>query len=159
MTMHPTKNDLNEKTRTQMVDLLQKRLADAIDLMLQAKQAHWNVKGPHFMSLHELFDKVFETTEGHVDMLAERMMQLGGKAQGTVRTAAKQSMLAEYPLNITDGKDHVEALSSALASFGKGTRAAIDLATECKDAGTADLFTEISRENDQNLWFVESHRG
>lgn len=157
--MHPTKNDLNEKTRTQMVDLLQKRLADAIDLMLQAKQAHWNVKGPHFMALHELFDKVFATTEGHVDLLAERIMQLGGAAHGTVRTAAKQSMLAEYPLNVTDGKDHVEALSSALASFGKGTRSAIDLATECKDAGTADLFTEVSRETDQNLWFVEAHLG
>lgn len=157
--MHPTKNDLNEKTRTHVADLLQKRLADAVDLMMQAKQAHWNVKGPHFMSLHELFDKVFETVEGHVDLLAERIMQLGGTAQGTIRAAAKHSTLAEYPLHITDGKDHVEALSLALASFAKNIRAAIDLAGEYKDAGTADLFTEISRETDQNLWFVEAHRG
>src|SRR6266478_9647966 len=113
--MHPTKNDLPETTRRQMIDLCNARLADAIDLQTQAKQAHWNLKGPHFIALHELFDKINEDVEDYVDEIAERVVQLGGVAQGTVRTAASRSTLAEYPPETVDGRSHVEALSSVLA--------------------------------------------
>src|SRR5215467_1229750 len=108
--MHRTKNSLPEKVRTQIVSLLQDRLAEAFDLVTHAKQAHWNVKGPSFIALHELFDKVYENAGDHVDLLAERIMQLGATAEGTARAVAKQSQLPEYPLTITSGQDHVEAL-------------------------------------------------
>src|SRR5262245_11659934 len=155
--MFKTKNDLPESTRTKMVELLNDRLADAIDLQTQTKQAHWNVKGPTFISLHELFDKINEDVEDYVDDIAERAVQLGGVAKGTARMAASRSSLSEYPANTIDGHDHVEALSSALASFGKLARKAITEANKCDDADTSDLFTEISRGTDKWLWFVEAH--
>jgi starvation-inducible DNA-binding protein len=155
--MFKTKNDLSETIRVQAIELLNARLADAIDLQTQTKQAHWNVKGPHFIALHELFDKVNEEVEDYVDEIAERAVQLGGVAEGTARVAAKRSSLSEYPANAADGRSHVEALSSALAAFGKSARKAIVQANELNDLDTADLFTEISRGTDKWLWFVEAH--
>ena len=155
--MFKTKNDLSETIRVKAIELLNARLADAIDLQTQTKQAHWNVKGPSFIALHELFDKVNEDVEDYVDDIAERAVQLGGVAGGTARTAAKRSSLSEYPANTVDGRSHVEALSSALAAFGKSARKSIDHADELGDLDTADLFTEISRGIDKWLWFVEAH--
>lgn len=155
--MFKTKNDLPEPIRLKVVDLLNKRLADCIDLQTQTKQAHWNVKGPAFIALHELFDKINEDVEEYVDEIAERAVQLGGVAEGTARMVAKRTSLAEYPANIADGRSHVEALSSVLASFGKSVRIAIKESNELDDQDTADLFTEVSRGIDKWLWFVEAH--
>jgi len=155
--MHPTRNDLPQDTRAAIVKLLNERLADAIDLQLQAKQAHWNVRGPHFISLHELFDKVAEEATGFIDEIAERASALGGVAEGTVQAVSSRTTLSAYSLTISDGRDHVDALSKALAAFGKQVRAAIDKADSTGDADTADLFTQISREVDKQLWFVEAH--
>jgi starvation-inducible DNA-binding protein len=155
--MHKTRNDLPEPVRVKLCTLLNERLADGIDLMMQAKQAHWNVKGPSFIALHELFDKVVDNVGEHVDDLAERVMQLGGTAEGTVRVAAKRSSLSEYPLELDAGRGHAEALATALAAFGKAVRHAIKTAADLDDADTADLFTEISRGIDKDLWFVEAH--
>lgn len=155
--LNPTKNGLPEKTRRTMIDLLNQNLADILDLQLQAKQAHWNVKGPSFFSLHELFDKAAEELEGFADDIAERAVALGGTAFGTARIAANRSRLSEYPHDISSGGEHVEALTSALATFGKSVRAAIETAAETGDADTSDLFTEVSRGLDKLLWFVEAH--
>jgi starvation-inducible DNA-binding protein len=155
--MHNTKNDLAKGKREKIVQLLNARLADASDLKSQAKQAHWNVKGIHFFQLHELFDQVATAVESHIDLIAERATALGGTALGTVRVAAQNSTLAEYPHEIIEGRDHVDALSTALAEFGKQIRKGIDEADDLGDKDTADLFTEISREIDKFLWFVEAH--
>jgi starvation-inducible DNA-binding protein len=155
--MFKTKNDLSETIRGKAIDLLNARLADAIDLQTQTKQAHWNVKGPNFIALHELFDKINEDVEDYVDDIAERAVQLGGIAEGTARMAVKRSSLAEFPANAVEGRSHVEALSSVLAAFGKAVRKGIDDANEIGDLDTADLFTEISRGTDKWLWFVEAH--
>lgn len=155
--MYATKNDLSEGIRSKVVDLCNARLADSIDLQTQCKQAHWNVKGPDFIALHELFDKVNEDVEEYVDLVAERVVQLGGVAEGTARTVAKRSNLGEYAPKGSSGRDHVEALSSALAAYGKLARAAINQANELGDADTTDIFTEISRGVDKWLWFVEAH--
>jgi len=152
-----TQNDLAEKVRTGAVELLNQQLADALDLALQAKQAHWNVKGPSFIALHELFDELVDAVLEHADELAERAVELGGTAVGTARTTAKKSRLSEYPLEIPSGREHVTALSRAIATFGASARAGIDAATELGDADTADLFTEISRSVDKLLWKVEAH--
>jgi starvation-inducible DNA-binding protein len=155
--LHRTKNDLPEATRAKVVELLNGHLASAIDLYLQTKQAHWNVKGPSFIALHELFDGVAKVVQEAVDDMAERAVQLGGTARGTLQAAGKATSMKEYPIAITDGRDHVEALSSALAEFGAAVREAIDSATDLDDMNTADLFTGISRGIDKQLWFVESH--
>lgn len=155
--MYDTRNDLPADTRTRVVELLNARLADAIDLGTQAKHAHWNVKGPNFIALHELFDKVAESVEDHIDTLAERITALGGIAYGTIASVAKRTSLKSYPEGIVEGLQHVEALSAALADFGAKGRAGIDQATRLGDADTADVFTEVSRETDKNLWFLEAH--
>jgi starvation-inducible DNA-binding protein len=157
-TMQPTHNTLSENIRCQSVELLNKHLAAAIDLHGQVKQAHWNVRGPGFIAIHELFDKVAAVVEDYSDMIAERTGALGGAAQGTVQVAAEQSFLIPYPLRIADCNEHVFAVSSALAAFGQSARVAIGQATSYADAETADLFTEVSRGIDRQLWFVESHR-
>lgn len=152
-----TMNDLPKDSRQQLNTLINQRLADAIDLHMQMKQAHWNVKGPNFIGLHELFDKIHGSTGGYVDLIAERVVQLGGIAEGTVRMSAKRSRLAEYPLDIAEGIAHVHAVSEALSSFGKEARLTIEKADDLGDADTADIFTEISRGIDKWLWFVEAH--
>jgi starvation-inducible DNA-binding protein len=155
--MYETENDISQERRSELNALMNRRLADAVDLQMQMKQAHWNVKGPSFIGLHELFDKVAEAVEGYVDQIAERIVQLGGIAEGTVRLAASRTRLPEYPLEIADGMAHVEAVARALSTFGKEARTTIDEANALDDADTADLFTEISRGSDQWLWFIEAH--
>ncbi|CAN5635368.1 DNA starvation/stationary phase protection protein Dps [soil metagenome] len=155
--MHNTKIDISKETREKIIEMLNTRLADAADLKSQAKQAHWNVKGMSFIALHELFDQVATNVEAYVDMIAERVTTLGGTAMGTVRVAAQNSTLQQYPLEITDGADHVDALSTALSDFGKKVRKNIDEADELGDMDTADIFTEVSRGIDKDLWFVEAH--
>lgn len=156
-TMYPTENDISLPRRTEINTLMNQRLASAVDLQMQMKQAHWNVKGPSFIALHKLFDEVAEAMEAYVDLIAERIVQLGGVAEGTVRMAAAHSRLAEYPLGIAEGTAHVEAVARALSTFGQEARNTIDEANALDDAGTADLFTEVSRGIDKWLWFVEAH--
>jgi starvation-inducible DNA-binding protein len=153
-----TKNDLPETARSQIVDLLNQRLADCIDLQTQCKQAHWNVKGRSFIGLHKLFDEINNDVEEYVDLLAERLVQLGGVAEGTARAVAERSTLSDYPAYLTTSESHVDALSSALAQFGAGARKAIGQVDELADDDSADILTEISRGIDKWLWFVEAHQ-
>ena len=155
--MYKTKIDLPEKTRRAVVTTLNVRLAEAIDLQSQVKHAHWNVKGPNFIALHELFDKISGVLLDQIDDIAERATALGGMAEGTVSVAAKRSKLKNYPHNITAGKDHLYYLATQLAAYGKAVRATIDDTAGIGDADTADLFTGISRDVDKYLWFVEAH--
>ena len=156
--MHPTKNTLAEDIRRSAVELLQARLSDAGDLASHAKQAHWNVKGANFIALHELFDQIHGELDDYVDMIAERLVGLGGQAYGTVRESARRSSLAEYPVDATSWEHHVDAFSNSLAAYGKLVREAIDSAAQIGDQDTSDLFTGVSRGIDKSLWFVESHR-
>lgn len=155
--MRTTHNTLSENIRAQASVLLNKHLAAAIDLHGQLKQAHWNVRGPNFIAIHELFDKVATDADAYADQIAERAAGLGAIAEGTVQVAAANSFLVPYALTIADEKEHVFAVASALAAFGQSTREAIGQAAAMGDADTADIFTEISRGVDRHLWFVESH--
>lgn len=155
--MYTTKNTLPEKVRIQTCGMLQVHLSNTIDLTMQAKQAHWNVKGPDFISLHELFDKISGDSLSYTDTIAERIVQLGGIAEGTLKSVGKKATLPEYPLTISSGHEHVQALSHSLAYFGETVRKAIGHSNELNDQDTADIFTEISRSVDKYLWFVEAH--
>jgi starvation-inducible DNA-binding protein len=155
--MFQTRNDLPLATRTKAVKLLNARLADAIDLGTQVKYAHWNVKGPNFIALHELFDKLAEAIEDQVDTLAERATALGGTANGTLAQVARASSLKPYPEGTSEGAAHLAALAAVLADYGARVRAGIEEAGKFGDADTGDLFTGISREADKYLWFLEAH--
>jgi starvation-inducible DNA-binding protein len=156
--LYATKNDLPAATRQGVVDLLNQRLAECLDLQSQSKQAHWNVKGPTFIALHELFDDLYGAVADYADLLAERVVQLGGIAEGTVGVVAARSTLVDYPLTLTTGAEHVAALSDALSMFGRAVRMGIDEMTDLGDADSADILTEISRGIDKWLWFVEAHQ-
>src|SRR5258707_15712236 len=156
--LYPTKNDLAEETRVEVITLLNQRLAECIDLQTQCKQAHWNVKGPAFIGLHKLFDDVNEDVEGYVDLIAERIVQLGGIAEGTIGAAEQRSKLPDYPIGIASGAEHVAALSDALSAFGRAARITIAEMDELEDSGSADMLTQISRGVDKWLWFVEAHQ-
>lgn len=155
--MFDTRNDLALTTRHSIIGMLNAHLADAIDLERQAKQAHWNVKGPDFVGLHELFDRVASQAREYADEIAERAVALGGTARGTVQVAAGESRLPDYPLVVGDWRTHVASMQEALATFGRAVRRGIGDTEALGDAGTADLLTEVSRGADKLLWMVEAH--
>src|SRR5215510_6894700 len=141
--MYTTKNDLPAMTRADVIVILNARLADSIDLMQQAKQAHWNVKGPSFLALHTLFDAVVDAAESDMDLLAERVVQLGGTAEGTIQVGTTRTGLKAYPLMLVEEREHVEALASALAAYGARIRLALEQTDTRGDTDTADICTEI----------------
>ncbi len=140
-----------------LIILLNHALAHSIDLKLQAKQAHWNVKGENFLSLHELFDKIANQVEEYIDSLAERVVQLGGVALGTLQIVAKTSSLKTYPDNIKEGKKHLTLIKSAMQYFADLMYTLTETAEMQNDKVTADLCTGINRELDKTIWFVSSH--
>jgi starvation-inducible DNA-binding protein len=152
-----THHDQPESRRIAVVALINQQLAEVIDLGLQAKQAHWNVKGPQFAALHALFDEVADTLAELADELAERAVALGGVARGTRQSLASASRLDAYPLEAFTGGDHLWALSSALARVSQSSRTAISASEHLEDDGTTDVFTQISRAIDKLLWKVEAH--
>jgi len=151
-----SRNDLKSNTKTAMIELLNARLADGIDLALVTKQAHWNLKGPGFIGIHEMLDGFRGQLDVHVDTVAERAVQLGGIALGTTQIVAGASKIKSYPTDIIAVKDHLAELIERYAEAAKSVRAAIDAADEAGDADTADIFTAYSRALDKALWFLES---
>lgn len=157
VTKNATRHDLAEKVRNEMADLLNARLADTLDYGMQIKQAHWNVKGREFVALHEMLDEMAAQVNGAADMIAERAVMLGGQARGTLQVVAAGSKLKPYPVEARAALEHLTALADRLAVVAAGARQAIDTADRAGDKDTADLFTEVSRDLDKQLWYLEAH--
>jgi starvation-inducible DNA-binding protein len=155
--MYSTGNDLASNVKAVSVAILNARLADGIDLALLTKQAHWNIKGPNFIALHEMIDGFRTELDTHVDTMAERVVQLGGTALGTTQAVSSGSALEPYPTDIHGSEDHLRALSARYAKAANSVRAAITESDEAGDADTADIFTAYSRALDKALWFLEAH--
>jgi len=150
--------DLKSNTKTASIELLNAVLADGIDLALVSKQAHWNLKGPQFIAIHEMLDTFRADLDDHVDTVAERVAQLGGFALGTVQSVAAASKLKPYPTDISAIKDHLAQLIQHYAQVANEVRKGIDKAADIGDADSADILTAFSRSLDKSLWFLESHR-
>ena len=157
MTAHKTLNDVPSNAKKTVIDLLNKNLAAMIDLALLTKQAHWNLKGPRFIAIHEMLDGFRTEIDGHVDTMAERIVQLGGIANGTLQGVAAASRLPAYPSDITAEDEHLKALTERYAKAATTVRDGIDQTDEAGDADTADILTGYSRALDKALWFLESH--
>lgn len=157
MTPYKSHNDLSANAKSVSIGVLNARLADSIDLALLTKQAHWNIKGPQFIALHEMIDGFRTELDDHVDTMAERVVQLGGTALGTTQTVAKGTTLAPYPTDIYTSKDHLAALIQRYGKVANTVRAAIDETDAAGDVDTADLLTAYSRALDKSLWFLEAH--
>lgn len=152
-----TRHDMPPSLRRQMIGLLNQQLADGLDLNLQLKHAHWNVKGPGFASLHALYDDMAEDLEELIDELAERAVELSGVADGTLQAIHGATRLPSYPTQAVAGQEHNQALATAMAAFAATARSGIDRAANAGDADTADLFTQLSRALDKMLWKIEAH--
>jgi len=157
MQSYQTHNDLSSNAKSISIGVLNDRLADAIDLALLTKQAHWNIKGPLFIALHEMIDGFRTELDDHIDTMAERVVQLGGTALGTTQVVADGTTLAPYPTDIYAANDHLVALVERYAKVAGAVRGAIDKTDEAGDVDTADLFTAFSRALDKNVWFLEAH--
>ena len=155
--LHKTNNDLKNNAKAVSMELLQARLADSIDLGLVTKQAHWNLKGPQFIGIHLMLDNFRTEQDEWSDMMAERITQLGGTARGTTQEVTKDTSLPPYPTDIYAVADHLHALIQRYAACANAIRQNIDDTDDAGDAGTADLFTEVSRGLDKQLWFLEAH--
>ena len=153
---HATAIDLPSKGRAALVEILNQQLANVSDLQSQTKQAHWNVRGPEFYQLHKLFDDLAEPLAGHIDTIAERAVTLGGFALGTVRCAANSSELDEFPLE-PGAMEYARELARRFASCANSARAAIEASQDLDDADTADVMTDLSRDLDKAVYFLEAH--
>lgn len=149
--------DLSNNVRSDVIAILNTRLADAIDLGIQAKMAHWNIRGPHFIALHELFDKVHDEVDGYIDELAERIGQLGGVVRANLQEVHKTTSLENFSSDLRSHTEVLNALVKSLASFTNSVRKDIDATADKGDTVTADLLTSVSRGADKYLWFLESH--
>jgi starvation-inducible DNA-binding protein len=155
--MFTTSVNIPEETRIQLVSILNARLADTLDLKTQTKQAHWNVKGMAFYELHLLFDSIAGHLEDASDTVAERITALGGIADGTARQVATRSSIPEYPMQAVTGKDHLNALSMRLGLVANTMRTTIEECLNLNDQASADVFIELVRQADKDLWFLQSH--
>lgn len=149
--------DLKANAKSAVIDVLNARLADSIDLALITKQAHWNLKGPNFIAVHEMLDPMRAAIDGHVDVMAERIAQLDGTPDGTSQTVAKATSLDAYPTDIKKVPDHLAALAERFGKLANQVRKDIDATDEAGDADTADILTAYSRDLDKNLWLIKSH--
>jgi starvation-inducible DNA-binding protein len=155
--VHETRNDLASNSKTTAIGLLNSRLADSIDLALATKQAHWNLRGREFIAVHEMIDGFRSQIDGHVDTMAERVVQLGGIALGSTQAVAGGTALEPYPLDISKIEDHLHALADRYGKVANAVRGGIDALDEAGDADSADILTAYSRDLDKALWFIEAH--
>lgn len=155
--LHATRMSLPEKDRIEIIKILNKSLASTSDLYAQLKQAHWNIKGAEFIALHKLFDELAEETAEQVDIIAERITALGGTALGTIQEAVKNTELRVYPVDIFSMTQHIEHLAHNFAILGELARNNIDETEKLDDMATNDLYIDLARMLDKNLWFLEAH--
>lgn len=148
--------NLPEPSRANLVTSLNARLADALDLQGQLKLAHWNVKGPHFASLHPLFETLADTVSEKADDIAERAVTLGGLALGTARQVVERSSLPDYPAKTTAGLEHVRLLADRYDVFIEGLRTTRTVSDDLGDVDTSDLLTEAISTFEKNAWFLRA---
>lgn len=154
--MFKSPSQLSEDARLKIVDQLNARLADGLDLHSQIKVAHWNVKGPQFAALHPLFESFAVALANFNDEVAERAVTLGGRAYGTARQTAKSSRLPEYPQETTRDLEHVRLLAERFDRYLEGVRDSRGMAEKLGDPDGVDLFTRIVTEFEKNAWFLRA---
>jgi starvation-inducible DNA-binding protein len=153
----PIAGPLNESDRTTTGAILQTTLTDLIDLALIGKQAHWNVVGPHFRSVHLQLDELVGIARQYVDDVAERAAAIGVSPNGKAHTVVETSGLPAYPDGWTSDVDTIAAIVSTLDTVVKRIRARVD-ETDKSDLVTQDLLIEIARELEKQHWMWQAQQ-
>lgn len=152
-----TTSYLSGAVREQVIQCLNRTLADATVLQTHARFAHWNVKGMSFHGLHETFDDIVEALAEHIDTIGERVTALGGQATGTAGMAVAACRLPRMPTDVYTGQQFLEVMIDRLAVFDAILARDIQTASELDDPDTADLLNEVSRDVSKLRWFLEAH--
>ncbi len=154
--VHKSRIDLGDNVRKQSIEALNNSLASLIDLQMRTKEAHWNIRGKSFIGVHLFLDTLYGVVGEHVDTVAERITSLGGQAEGRLPQVTQRTQLGDYPTE-TLIEDHLTTLADSFAICGKDCRENIDKTDDAGDKGTADMYTEVSRDLDKYLWMIEAH--
>lgn len=154
---YPTQNTLDVKTREKVIPLLNDSLAKLLQLSLLTKQAHWNMRGPNFISVHEMLDPFNDKLLDFADEVAERIAQLGGVANGTPEAIIAQLDNNNYPQNISQVEDHLSALLTRYGFVAKHIKSVLQQDTDMHDDVGANILTDVVQELEKYIWFIEAH--
>ena len=135
--------------------IIYKHLVDFLDLAMVTKQAHWNMRGPNFIAVHEMLDPFNAKLLEYADILAERVVQMGGIAMGTPEIVVGETSFDEYPTDISATEDHLRELALRYSTLANRVRRDID--DNKADAATIDFLTQAVEDLDKYTWFIEAH--
>ncbi|QFU85649.1 Dps family protein [Amycolatopsis sp. YIM 10] len=151
----PIKSPLSESDKEVTGNVLQATLVDLIDLSLIAKQAHWNVVGKNFRSVHLQLDELVDTARTYTDSVAERANAIGVSPNGKAKTVVASSGLADFPDNWQSDEATVAAIVDILADLIQRLRKRID-ETDKSDLVTQDLLIEITNKLEEAHWMWQA---
>ncbi|MFJ6216248.1 Dps family protein [Streptomyces sp. NPDC092296] len=153
--MTVVKSPLSDSDQRVTGNALQSALVDLLDLSLVAKQAHWNLIGPRFRSVHLQLDEVVSNARAYADTVAERASALGINPDGRAATVAKTSGLPDFPSGWVRDTEVIEALVASFAAVIDRMRERV-AATERPDPVTQDLFIGITAELEKEAWMFQA---
>jgi starvation-inducible DNA-binding protein len=148
---------LTEKQRQGVIDLLNCDLADAYLLLIKTKKYHWDVVGPQFRTLHELWEEHYEALTQNIDQIAERVRTLGGYPLGTAEGFLKAATIKEDAGNVPAATEMVRTLMEDHEQVVRNLREHVDqCGEEFHDEGTADFLTGLMEEHEEMAWMLRS---
>lgn len=151
-----TKNVLPEGARVVVAEALEQLVYDTVDFWSQMKTAHWNLRGPRFLELHQFFDLLAQRLEKAADKISERAVQLGCHAQGTVRESAKCSRMPDFGQKLYDEKAAVPGLIRRYGIYTEWLKQATEVAFKEGDQVTANMLITMMEKFDKDLWMLEA---
>ena len=141
----------------EFIQLLRDRLADAIDLHVEAKQAYWMVKAAGDTEVSELLHRVAVEAHNWACLIAERTRQAQGPRRRAVAHGSRPATVKRFALPAGGSSAHLQATRDAVADFSRGIHEAADDVIALNDAGATDLFIEVSLRVDECLWMLDGH--
>ncbi len=156
--LNPMPIALSEEVCAQSVENLNQLLADTITLRDLYKKHHWQVAGPTFYQLHLLFDKHQEEQSELIDLVAERIMMLGGISLAMAHDVAETTLIPRPPKGREEPPVQISRLLHAHQIILEEARTMARQAGDAKDDGTNDLLvSDVIRTNEMQAWFLSSH--
>lgn len=148
---------LNDNARKTSADTLAGVLGDTYALYIKTQNFHWNVTGPNFIQLHELFGAQYAELAASIDTIAERIRALGYPAPGGLTAFAKLATIKEPPATPPAAKDMLKQLTADHETLARRAREAKETVEEVGDAESGDLMIERMSAHGKTAWMLRSH--